>query len=89
MSVRTEIDRIIGAVEAAHLKVLEKGGTTARPFLVADLEEAIASIPIDDPNNIIIDYDLLAFDTSEIVVGKSSSTSSVLGQAILGQMVLA
>lgn len=37
-----------------------------------------------------IDYEnLLAFDTSEIVIGNSMSTSSVLGQAILGQMILA
>jgi hypothetical protein len=36
-----------------------------------------------------IDYEnLLAFDTSEIVIG-ATSTTSVLGQAILGQMVLA
>lgn len=36
-----------------------------------------------------IDYDtLLAFDTSEIVIG-ATSTTSVLGQAILGQLVLA
>ena len=36
-----------------------------------------------------IDYEtLLAFDTSEIVTGVTSTTS-VLGQAILGQMVLA
>jgi hypothetical protein len=36
-----------------------------------------------------IDYEtLLAFDTSEIVIGATSATS-VLGQAILGQMVLA
>lgn len=36
-----------------------------------------------------IDYNtLLAFDTSEIVIG-AASTTSVLGQAILGQMVLA
>ena len=35
-----------------------------------------------------VDYEsTLAFDTSEIVFG--STTSSVLGQAILGQMVLA
>ena len=34
-----------------------------------------------------IDYDALAFDTTEIVVG--SNTTSVLGQAILGQLVLA
>ena len=37
-----------------------------------------------------IDYEtLLAFDTSEIVIGATTSTTSVLGQAILGQMVLA
>jgi hypothetical protein len=36
-----------------------------------------------------IDYDtLLAFNTSEIVIS-ATSTTSVLGQAILGQMVLA
>ena len=36
-----------------------------------------------------IDYDsLLAFDISEIVIG-ATPTSSVLGQAILGQLVLA
>jgi hypothetical protein len=35
-----------------------------------------------------VDYDaLLAFDTSELVIG--ATTTSVLGQAILGQMVLA
>ena len=36
-----------------------------------------------------IDYNDLAFDTTEIVVNMSSSTTSVLGQAILGQMILA
>ena len=35
-----------------------------------------------------IDYDaILAFDTSEVIFG--TTTSSVLGQAILGQMILA
>jgi hypothetical protein len=66
--------------------------------------EALESIVVDSTrvthgesllSNIIenyiltIDYDtLLAFDTSEIVTG-ATSTTSVLGQAILGQMVLA
>lgn len=45
MSVQTEIDRIITAVEAAHEKVAEKGGTTARPYLVGNLANAIDSIP--------------------------------------------
>lgn len=36
-----------------------------------------------------IDYDtILGFDTSEIVFG-NTSTTSILGQAILGQMILA
>lgn len=34
-----------------------------------------------------IDYSALAFDTTEIVVG--SATTSALGQAVLGQMILA
>lgn len=45
MSVQTEIDRIITAVHAAHEKVKEKGGTTSEPYLVANLEGAIGSIP--------------------------------------------
>lgn len=38
--------------------------------------------------DILIDYNQISFDTSEIVIG-ATSTTSVLGQAILGQMVLA
>ena len=45
MSVQTEIDRIITAVQAAHEKVAEKGGITAQPYLVANLASAIDSIP--------------------------------------------
>lgn len=45
MSVQNEIDRIITAVEAAHTKVAEKGGTTARPYLVGNLADAIGTIP--------------------------------------------
>lgn len=36
-----------------------------------------------------IDYSLLAFDVNEIVVGHSSNTTSILGQAVLGQLILA
>jgi hypothetical protein len=44
---------------------------------------------IIDVHILNIDYEtLLAFDTSEIVTG-ATSTTSVLGQAVLGQMVLA
>lgn len=45
MSVQTEIDRIITAVQAAHEKVVAKGGTTAQPYLVGNLESAIDTIP--------------------------------------------
>lgn len=45
MSIQNEIDRIITAVQAAHEKVAEKGGTTAQPYLVANLASAIDSIP--------------------------------------------
>lgn len=45
MSVQTEIDRIITAVQAAHEKVVAKGGTTAQPYLVGNLAGAIDTIP--------------------------------------------
>ena len=45
MSVQTEIDRISAAVQNAHLKVIEKGGTTAAPYLVGNLASAIDTIP--------------------------------------------
>ena len=45
MSVRTEIDRISAAVQNAHLKVIEKGGSSAAPYLVENLASAISTIP--------------------------------------------
>lgn len=45
MSVQTEIDRIIGLVGDSHAKVAAKGGTTAAPYLLANLPAAIESIP--------------------------------------------
>ncbi len=45
MSIQTEIDRISAAVQNAHLKVIEKGGTTAAPYLVGNLASAIDTIP--------------------------------------------
>ena len=35
-----------------------------------------------------IDYNQLKFDTTEIVIGTSINTSAILGQSILGQMIL-
>lgn len=48
MSVQTEIDRISTAVQNAHLKVIEKGGTSEAPYLVANLESAIDTIPVGE-----------------------------------------
>lgn len=45
MSIQSEIDRISTAVQNAHLKVIEKGGTSAAPYLVANLAQAIDTIP--------------------------------------------
>ena len=45
MSVQTEIDRISTAVQNAHLKVIEKGGTSTAPYLVGNLASAIDTIP--------------------------------------------
>lgn len=51
-------------------------------------ETSVADILADYIFN--IDYNsMLAFDTSEIILNESSQTSAILGQAILGQIVLA
>lgn len=43
-----------------------------------------------DPYIFMIDYDnTLAFDTTEIIINNTTSTTSVLGKAILGRMILA
>lgn len=70
MSVQTEIDRIITAVHAAHEKVKEKGGTTSEPYLVANLEGAIGSIPeASDPT---LQSKTVSPDTSQQVVTPDS-----------------
>lgn len=55
----------------------------ADPEAHPDIREWMAEVELV----LNIDYTQLAFDTTEIVVG--TNTTSVLGQAILGQMVLA
>ncbi len=45
MSVQTELDRIIGLVDDSHEAVKAKGGTTATPYLLTNLPNAIKSIP--------------------------------------------
>lgn len=45
MSIDNSLDRIIGLVDDSHEAVKAKGGTTATPYLLANLPEAIGSIP--------------------------------------------
>lgn len=58
---------------------------------ITGVEEALeGKQPVGDyvlKSELVIDYDELAFDTTEIIFG--SNTSPILGQAILGQLVLA
>lgn len=78
MSVRTEIDRIIGAVEAAHLKVVEKGGTTNRPYLVGNLEEAIESIPDrEDLTELLDEQDQKIAELEELLENKAEATPTI------------
>lgn len=98
------IDLNIGTVEAPNNQRIKLNAQNAETLTGLSLDEIKESIVVpstrvthgeDFLSNILetyilnIDYDtLLAFDTSEIVTG-ATSTTSVLGQAILGQMVLA
>jgi hypothetical protein len=97
------IDLNIGTVEVPNNQRIKLNAASAEMIDGLSLDEIKASIVVPSTrvthgetllSNIIetyiltVDYDaLLAFDTSELVIG--ATTTSVLGQAILGQMVLA
>lgn len=73
MSVQTEIDRIITAVQAAHEKVVAKGGTTAQPYLVANLAGAIDTIPnAEDLNAVLTEQESLIAELQDALKGKAS-----------------
>ena len=76
MSVQTEIDRIIGAVESAHEKVIAKGGTSARPYLVGNLADAIDTIAVEDLDSEIATQKQLIADIQTALESKIGATPS-------------
>jgi hypothetical protein len=81
-----------------HFDYVDANGDLQRKQITADtLTGYLESTQVTHGENLLsdivetyilnIDYSVLAFDPTEIVVG--STTTSVLGQAILGQLVLA
>lgn len=63
--------------------------TLAQSGMAADAKAVGDALAMINSYIFNIDYDaILAFDTSEIIFS-TTTTTSVLGQAILGQMILA
>ena len=91
------IDMNIGTLESPNnqrIKLNAKDADTLTGFLASTQVTHGDTLLSDILNTYIlsIDYDTLAFDTTEIVVGTFNptiNTTPVLGQAILGQLVLA
>lgn len=71
--VRTELDRIITAIQAAHEKVAEKGGTTAAPYLVSNLASAIDTIPVGGGG---VDTSMVTVTPNALVEGFTALDSS-------------
>jgi hypothetical protein len=67
----------------------ELSGTSINPVQNKIITARLNEIDNNIQSLLNIDYNELAFDTTEIVVNSTTNTTSVLGQAILGQMVLA
>lgn len=75
MSVQTELDRIIGLVVDSHEVVKAKGGTTATPYLLANLPDAIESIPTgstEDLNAVLTEQEELIDELKEALENKAS-----------------
>lgn len=68
-----------GSLTAAELPFVDDSHWEVHRYFNAIINNKILNIEYDT---------LLAFDTSEIVIGGTSS-SSILGRAILGQLILA
>ena len=85
-----EIYLVGGEAENAAVLYTPQELTEEQKIQVLANINAASKTEIDDLKSALeIDYDnLLAFNTSEIIIG-IVNTSSVLGQAILGQMILA
>ena len=105
MSIQTQINRITQAKENIISTIEEKGVVVPEGASLDDLAALISDINTVATTSQIthedillseivntyimnVDYNELAFDTTEIVIN-TTNTTSVLGQAILGQMVLA
>lgn len=101
-ALKSEIPSTEGLATETYVNNKVAGLVDSAPETLDTLNELAAALG-DDPNfattlatqigalqaALTINYDELTFDTSEIVIGNLTSTSSILGQAILGQLVLA
>lgn len=88
--VRQQIDeKFIPEGIARKTDIPELDDTLTHSGMAADAKAVGDAITNIESSLLSIDYDaVLAFDTSEVIFG-STNTSSVLGRAILGQMILA
>lgn len=99
-ALKSELPSTDGFATESYVDETVAGLVDSAPETLDTLNELAAALG-DDPNfattlatqigeiraALTIDYNALAFNTSEIVF--SSNTSNILGQAILGQLVLA
>lgn len=75
-----DLENLVTKEDLDEFNIASSKVTHGKDFLSNILETYILNI----------DYEtLLAFDTSEIVINATTNKTSVLGQAILGQLVLA
>lgn len=80
--VRTEVDRIIELVNDSHEKAKAKGGTTSTPYLLANLPNAIESIPSGE--DVTAETNAYTTELAELTTAVTALEEELAGKAAGG-----
>lgn len=81
MSLENSVDRIIELVSDSHEAVKAKGGTTATPYLLTNLPEAIESIPEATGEDVTAETNAYTTELAELTTAVTALETELAGKA--------